>query len=178
MKKVIKDSITIRAAIVLLVLLLISLYISSGYLAKYINDDFDDNVSKVAKFDFVINEGEILELDLSGIKGPGDSQEYTFAVSASENNNVALDCEVKLETSNNLPLNITITPDGSTPAETDATIGNGVVYSIYSQTFVAPNSQYSDIFTINVSWPESANDNKYTGLVEAICLSVNCEQVD
>ena len=164
--------------LVLLVLLLISLYISSGYLAKYIQNDIDDDASAVAKFDFLINEGEVLELDLSGIKGPGDSREYTFAVSASEINNVALDCEVKLETSNNLPLDITITPDGDTPVKTDATIGNGIVYSIYSQTQIEPNTQYSDIFTINVSWPDSAKDNKYKGLVEAICLTVNSEQVD
>ena len=89
LRKIVKESYTARALLLLLVLLLISLYLSSGYLARYVTSANNSVSSRTAKFSFNINNNSSIELDLSAVNAPGTSQSYSFNVVSSRSNEVA-----------------------------------------------------------------------------------------
>lgn len=177
MKRIIKDSVLLRTCAVLVALLLVSLYLASGYLAKYVSDNDTDEGSGIASFDFIINNGETIELDLSSIKAPGDSEEFTFRIASPDTNEVRVEHLVRVDSSNNLPLEISVTPAGESSVSSEAEKGTGIVYNIQSLTTVEPNVASTETFTVTVEWPATARNVSYSGMNEAVCVSVSGTQV-
>lgn len=178
LRKIVKESYTARALLLLLVLLLISLYLSSGYLARYVTSANNSASSRTAKFSFNINNNSSLELDLSAVNAPGTSHSYSFDVVSSSTNEVARGYLVKVKTTNNLPLNITLADDSSTLASTTATKGTGISYELTTSGTVAAGTALSKRYTITVSWPANETSSDYAGVIGVISLEVSGTQID
>ena len=177
-KKMLKESFTVRAILLLLALLLISLYIASGYLAKYTSNAGDNDGANVAAFSFNINNDTALNLDLSSVNAPGTSQTYTFTVVSPNTNEVARNCSISIKTTNNLPLTISLQENSTTLAQTTAAVGTGIAYELSANGQVAPNTALSKTYTVTVAWPAAQNSSSYAGVVGAVLLEVKGVQLD
>jgi hypothetical protein len=93
---------------------LISSYVISGTLAKYVTSANSDESASVAAFVFELNDGASSQMvDLSGIKKPGDEKIFTFSVSNSRTggkvSEVAMNYIISLQLNGSIPLEATIT---------------------------------------------------------------------
>lgn len=177
-KKMLKESFTVRAILLLLALLMISLYIASGYLAKYTSNAGDNDGADVAAFSFNINNNDTITLDLSSITGPGTSQTYYFTVTSPNTNEVARNYAVDVKTTNNLPLTLTLKEGETTLAATTSTVATGIAYELTANGQVAPNTALSKSYSLVVAWPSNQNSTDYSKVVGAISISVTGVQVD
>ena len=178
-KKIFKESFSVRAIMILLVVLLISLYISSGYLAKYTSSSSDDAGARISAFSFDINNSTALSLDLSNVNAPGTSQAYTFTVNSPISNETSRSYTILIKNTNNLPLTLTLTD--ATPtilATTTATAGTGIAYDLSTSGNVAPGAAFSKTYTLTVAWPAAQNLPANAGKTDAILLEVTGEQLD
>lgn len=178
LKRFAKDSFTLRAVMILLVLLLISLYISSGYLAKYASDNSRNEGAGVANFSFDINNSSTINLDLSSITGPGASQTYTFTVNSPASTEVARHYEVIVKTTNNLPLTLTLADQTETLDSTTDPVATGVSYELSTYGDVAVGTALSKTYTLTVAWPAAQNSTDYSKVVGTISIEVSGTQVD
>ena len=178
LKRMAKDSFLLRAVMLVLVLLLVSMYIASGYLAKYISDGDNDDAAGVASYSFNINNSTALNLDLSSVNAPGTSQTYTFTVASPNTNEVARHYEVLVKTTNNLPLTLTLKEGVTTLDATSDTVATGIAYDISTSGNVASGSAFSKTYSLIVAWPANQNSTSYAGVVDTVSLEVTGTQID
>ena len=178
-KRILKESFSVRAILILLVILIISLYISSGYLAKFITNTSDSDGARVASYTFNINNNTALALDLSSVNAPGTSQTYTFTVVSPNTNEVARNYNVLIKTTNNLPLTLTLADSTPTTlASTTATVATGIAYQLSDSGNIAANTAFSRTYTLTVSWPAAQTSPNYSSVVDVIMLEVTGTQID
>lgn len=104
----------LRASAAILIMTLISSYVISGTLAKYVTSANSDESASVAAFVFELNDGASSQMvNLSGIKKPGDEKIFTFSVSNSRTggkvSEVAMNYIISLQLNGSIPLKATIT---------------------------------------------------------------------
>jgi hypothetical protein len=187
----------LRASAAILIMTLISSYVISGTLAKYVTSANSDESASVAAFVFELNDGAYSQMvDLSGIKKPGDEKIFTFSVSNSRTggmvSEVAMNYIISLQLNGSIPLEATITSAGTqTAALLSAAIteGNATTLPQKSSTATATTAQSlsfsagstgQNTYTLTVTWPKEQNDSKYASAqtaAEAI-LTVTAEQTD
>lgn len=161
------------------VLCLTSIEITS---AKYISQSHGNDSALVACFSpSLISENNI---DISDIKKPGDSTEKkTFTVQNFSGDNVSevtMKYTISLKTTGNLPLCFTLfDADGNSLEVWDYNGTNGQRKYKYECPLVfSPGTTQSHAYQLKAEWSNTQNDSKFSGMTDAVYLSVIWEQVD
>lgn len=149
--------------------------------AKYISQSHGNDSASVARFSpSLISENNI---DISDIKKPGDSTEKTFKVqnfSGDSVSEVTMKYTISLKTTGNLPLCFTIC---------DVSESNSVIWTCdgisgnqkyeYECPFVfSPGVAQAHDYKLKAEWSNTQNDSKFSGMTDAVYVSVKWEQVD
>ncbi len=150
--------------------------------AKYISQSHGNDSASVASFSpSLISENNI---DISGIKKPGDSTEKPFKVqnfSGDSVSEVTMTYTITLKTTGNLPLCFTLLDaDGNTLAvwDCDGTSGQQKYKYESLTTVFSPGTPQSHTYQLKAEWSNTQNDSKFSGMTDAVYVSVKWEQVD
>ena len=149
--------------------------------AKYISQSHGNDSASVARFSpSLISENNI---DISDIKKPGDSTEKTFKVQNFSGDNVSevtMTYTITLKTTGNLPLTFTLLDaNGNSLKVWDCNGTNGQrEYKYESPTVFSPGTTQSHAYQLKVEWSNTQNDSKFSGMTDAVYVSVKWEQVD
>ena len=149
--------------------------------AKYISQSHGNDSASVACFSpSLISENNI---DISGIKKPGDSTEKTFTVqnfSGDSVSEVTTKYTISLKTTGNLPLTFTLLDaNGNSLKVWDCNGTNGQREYKYECPLVfSPGTTQSHAYQLKAEWPAGQNGAQFAGLTDAVYLSVIWEQVD
>ena len=149
--------------------------------AKYISQSHGNDSASVACFSpSLIAENNI---DISDIKKPGDSTEKTFKVqnfSGDSVSEVTMKYKIILKTTGNLPLTFTLLDGEETVLETwdcDGISGKQE-YKYESPTVFSPGVAQTHDYTIRAQWQSDRNAARFSGMTDAVYVSVKWEQVD
>ena len=150
--------------------------------AKYILQSHGNDSASVACFSpSLISENNI---DISDIKKPGDSTEKTFKVqnfSGDSVSEVTMKYTISLKTTGNLPLCFTLLDaDGNSLEVWDCNGTNGQQEYKYESltTVFSPGTPQSHTYQLKAEWSNTQNDSKFSGMTDAVYVSVKWEQVD
>lgn len=150
--------------------------------AKYISQSHGNDSASVACFSpSLISENNI---DISDIKKPGDSTEKTFKVqnfSGDSVSEVTMKYTISLKTTGNLPLCFTLLDaNGNSLKVWDCNGTNGQrEYKYESLTTVfSPGVAGTHDYTIRAQWQSDRNAARFSGMTDAVYVSVKWEQVD
>ena len=148
--------------------------------AKYIFQSHGNDSASVARFSpALITENNI---DISGIKKPGYSTEKTFTVqnfSGDSVSEVTMKYTISLKTTGNLPLTFTLLDAAGNSLVWDCNGTNGQQeYKYESPTVFSPGTPQSHTYQLKAEWPNTQNDSKFSGMTDAVYVSVKWEQVD
>ena len=149
--------------------------------AKYIFQSHGNDSASVARFSpSLISENNI---DISDIKKPGDSTEKTFKVqnfSGGSVSEVTMTYTITLKTTGNLPLCFTLLDaDGNSLEVWECNGTNGQQkYEYESLTVFSPGTPQSHTYQLKAEWSNTQNDSKFSGMTDAVYVSVKWEQVD
>lgn len=149
--------------------------------AKYISQSHGNDSASVARFSpSLISENNI---DISDIKKPGDSTEKTFKVqnfSGGSVSEVTMTYTITLKTTGNLPLCFTLLDaDGNSLEVWECNGTNGQQkYEYESLTVFSPGVAGTHDYTIRAQWQSDRNAARFSGMTDAVYLSVKWEQVD
>ena len=152
------DSITLRVAAVLLLLVMITSCMVSGQYARYITTAAGSDSAHVAKFS--IQESSTLLTENIAISMIPGTTENT-AITIKNDSEVAVSYTVNV-TNQNFPLTFQI-QDGST---------------LHAIPFVSTlNPGATMTYTLITTWPGEA-DNRYAGMVDLLEISMSAVQID
>ena len=149
--------------------------------AKYIFQSHGNDSASVACFSpSLISENNI---DISDIKKPGDSTEKTFTVQNFSGDNVSevtMKYTISLKTTGNLPLCFTLLDaDGNSLEVWDYNGTNGQrEYKYESPTVFSPGVEGTHNYKIRAQWQSDRNAARFSGMTDAVYVSVKWEQVD
>ena len=149
--------------------------------AKYISQSHGNDSVSVACFSpSLISENNI---DISGIKKPGDSTEKPFTVqnfSGDSVSEVTMKYTISLKTTGNLPLCFTLLDaDGNSLEVWDCNGTNGQrEYKYESLTVFSPGTAQAQNYKLKAEWAAGQNGAQFAELTDAVYLSVIWEQVD
>lgn len=150
--------------------------------AKYISQSHGNDSASVARFSpSLISENNI---DISDIKKPGDSTEKTFKVqnfSGDSVSEVTMKYTISLKTTGNLPLTFTLLDaNGNSLKVWDCNGTNGQrEYKYESLTTVfSPGVEGTHNYKIRAQWQSDRNAARFSGMTDAVYVSVKWEQVD
>lgn len=149
--------------------------------AKYISQSHGNDSASVACFSpSLIAENNI---DISDIKKPGDSTEKTFKVQDFSGDNVSevtMTYTITLKTTGNLPLTFTLLDaNGNSLKVWDCNGTNGQrEYKYESPTVFSPGVAQTHNYKIRAQWQSDRNAARFSGMTDAVYLSVIWEQVD
>ena len=150
--------------------------------AKYIFQSHGNDSASVARFSpALITENNI---DISGIKKPGDSTTQTFEVqnySGGSVSEVTIKYTISLKTTGNLPLHFTLLDAGGHSLKVwDCNGTNGQQEYKYESltTVFSPGTPQSHTYQLKAEWSNTQNDSKFSGMTDAVYVSVKWEQVD
>lgn len=164
----------LRAASILLCLVLVSSYLVCGMFARYTTSASGSDSARVAKFE--IKGGEISSSMITADLVPGEIKACEIKIE--NKSEVAVDYEViikKMES--NLPLTFKVYDTSYTGDEGYLT---GVTDATGETTFSAhlvPNSEQKT-YKLFIEWPKEKNSSKYAGYVDTIQVTVSATQID
>lgn len=150
--------------------------------AKYISQSHGNDSASVARFSpSLISENNI---DIPDIKKPGDSTEKTIKVQNFSGDNVSevtMTYTITLKTTGNLPLRFTLLDThGHSLKVWECNGTNGQQEYKYESltTVFSPGTPQSHTYQLKAEWSNTQNDSKFSGMTDAVYLSVKWEQVD
>lgn len=146
-----KLNIPMCAALVLMILTMISIHLTSGLYARYTTTATASDSARVAKFDVYVSA--TYDQLVSILIQPGEDVEKYFAVENKSEVAVVVKFDVASKYSN-LPLEFQHLVSG----------------------VIAPGETKN--VPILITWPADENDDKYIGMVDLLEISVRVEQVD
>ena len=163
---------------------LVALYLTSVEFAsaKFVSEASAADGATAAQFSpSLIYENNI---DILGIKKPGDSTEKTFTVqnfSGDSVSEVTIKYKIVVKTTGNLPLKFSILDGGRNSVAVwpyDGISGeHEYTYETDSLIF-SPGVNGPHSYTLKAEWPAEENGAQFAGLTDAVYLSVVWEQVD
>ena len=150
--------------------------------AKYHSEANAHDSANAALFSPSLSSDE--NIDVSGIKKPGDVVEQTFQVHNSSGGNVSevtMKYKIILKTTGNLPLTFTLLDGGGNSVAVwncNGTSGkHEYTYQTDSLCFNTATCERHD-YSLKVEWQGDKNNARFSGMTDAVYLSVIWEQVD
>lgn len=151
--------------------------------AKYISQSHGNDSASVASFSpSLVYDNNI---DISDIKKPGDSTTKTFEVrnysGDSGVSEVTIKYTISLKTTGNLPLRFTLLDThGHSLKVWECNGTNGQQEYKYESltTVFSPGTPQSHTYQLKAEWSNTQNDSKFSGMTDAVYVSVKWEQVD
>lgn len=149
--------------------------------AKYNSESHAQDSANAAMFSPSLLSDD--KIDVSGIKKPGDNVETKFSVhnsSDSKASEVTMKYKICLKTTGNLPLTFTLLNGaGNTVATWDCngTSGNKN-YEYFCPNFFSPETNQTHDYELKVEWQDDRKESRFSGMTDAVYLSVTWEQVD
>ena len=139
--------------------------------AKYIFQSHGNDSASVARFSPALNTEN--NIDISGIKKPGDSTTQTFEVqnySGGSVSEVTIKYTISLKTTGNLPLHFTLLDAGGHSLKVwDCNGTNGQrEYKYESLTVFSPGTPQSHTYQLKAEWSNTQNDSKFSGMTDAV----------
>ena len=153
-------------------------------LARYVSESNADGNATVALFSPSWVSDNI---DISGIKKPGDSVEKDFEIrNYTEDNHLSEVCvryKIVLKTTGNLPLHFALLDKSTLQLQSWDCAGNsGECAYEYASSFVfAPATKQSHGYKLLVEWDKwdnAQNGAQFAGAVDAVCIEVEWTQED
>ncbi len=168
-----------RIAALLVCLVLITTYLLSGAYSKFYNTASGGDSARVARFSpeftfTVINVENRL---------PGYSAEIPFTVQNTSNENpseVAMKYKIVLKTTGNIPLTFTLKNSEGTALQTRNCDGKSgeCVYEYDPLRVFSVGTNEEDNYSLKIKWENTKKDAKFSGMTDAVYLSVGFEQID
>lgn len=170
-----------RIAALLVCLVLITTYLLSGAYSKFFSGASGSDSARVAHFSPKFTSTEIIDVENAK---PGYTAEIDFTVQNTSDDKVsevAMKYKIVLKTTGNMPLKFTVCKsDGSDSKEF---ICNGTsgekTYEYTNDTLVfGVGTKETQNYKLKIEWSSGENDAKFSGMTEAVYLSVEFEQID
>lgn len=155
-------------------------------MAKYASGASGGDSAKVAVFAPALSTES--NINFSSVKKPGDSETVHFTVQNTTGetvSEVAMRYRITLRTTGNLPLVFTLTDGDSTVAEWDCNGKSGEQTFTCLETALASmlfdaGTKEARAYQLTAEWKNDSDRNGavFAGLTDAVCVSVEWEQVD
>lgn len=167
-----------RLWVLLLYLALVTSLILSVTLARYASGMSGTGTATVAAM--AGDASSTLQMSLDRMTPGGEGKELKFQVVNFTDNavsEVALDYQITVTTTGNLPLTFHLTADTA-----EHTVSGGTVLSgVKSQTltggaFPLTGEKQAHTYTLTASWPPSANDGGYSQEIDLVTVRVEAKQ--
>jgi len=159
----------LRAAGVLLCLVLASTYLVCGMFARYTTSASGSDSARVAKFS--ISGTAIQSADITADLSPGE--EKTCEMEINNDSEVAVEFEVSIKNlTNNLPLDFSVRLQEDGGGEDDLDEVHSFVFTDQM------NPGEKTIYKLYILWPGDASSPQYSGMVDQIRVTVNATQID
>ena len=149
-------------------------------LARYISESNADGNATVALFSpSWVSEN----IDISGVKKPGDRVEKAFEIRNYEGDNLSEVCvryKIVLKTTGNLPLHFALLDESALQLQSWDCAGNSgeCTFEYESLSVFAPATKQSHGYTLLVEWNSAQNGAQFAGGVDAVCIEVEWTQGD
>lgn len=160
----------LRTAAILMCLVAASLYLVTGLYARYTTSTTGSDGARVAKFEISTGGDLISGNPFQVTMKPGDTgaeKRQTRTVTVQNNSEVAVECILTAENkTGNLPVVLTW-------VNGDTTITSNTLC-----VDLAARDTASHTYTLQIDWPEDANDVKYSREVDHIVVTILCQQID
>ena len=149
-------------------------------LARYVSESNADGNATVALFSpSWVSEN----IDISGVKKPGDRVEKNFEIRNYTGDNLSEVCiqyKIVLKTTGNLPLHFALLDESTLQLQSWDCAGNsGECAYEYASSFVfAPATKQSHGYKLLVEWDSAQNGAQFAGAVDAVCIEVEWTQGD
>jgi len=165
----------LRAAAVLFCLVLLSLWMVSGLLARYTVSGTGSDSARTASFTVTAdldNFEQTFPVEINPYSG-----EQTVSVTVNNASETAIAFDFSLSLEGNLPLKLTYSTDGDTEEKelTDNTLTDSDSCQWQGNL---PAGNENRIYTIHISWADDEKGYQYAHGVELITLSVTARQID
>ena len=172
--------------IILMILILICSDIIRRTYAKYQSTAISEATMDLAYY--LINEQSISQdLKVGSILPSSTPYTYTVYVANYKNNErteTALEYDIKLKTTTNLPLTYAVYKDGDTQNNLISTTrteadsdGTYFTYMTVTSGTLGFDTDESHVYTISIEFPTSYNNASYEGIIEYIQVTVNASQM-
>lgn len=170
-----------RIAALLACLTLITTYLLSGAYSKFFSGASGSDSARVARFSpKFTSTGKIIENQL-----PGYSAEIPFTVQNTSDDKVsevAMKYKIVLKTTGNIPLKfILLDKSENTTFETwdcDGKSGEQKYYYTNDTLVFGVGTKASIDYKLKIEWPIGKNNAQFSGMTDAVYLSVEFEQID
>lgn len=171
-----------RFAALLGCLTLISAYLLSGVYSKFYTSASGGDSARVAHFSPKFTSTEIIKVEN---RLPGYSAEIPFTVQNTSNENpseVAMKYKIVLKTTGNIPLKFTLLDNsGNTTFETwdcNGTSGERSYEYTDSSLVFGVGTKETVNYKLKIEWTSDRNNAQFSGMTDAVYLSVEFEQID
>lgn len=169
-----------RIAALLVCLVLITTYLLSGAYSKFYTSASGGDSARVAHFSPKFTSTKVLHFE----KTPGYTTEIDFTVqnySGEEIPEVAMKYKIVLKTTGNIPLTFTLKNSEGTALLTRNCDGKSgeQIYEYTSDSLVfGVGTKETVQYKFKIEWPEAQNNAQFSGMTDAVYLSVEFEQID
>ena len=149
-------------------------------LARYVSESNADGNATVALFSpSWVSEN----IDISGVKKPGDRVEKNFEIRNYTGDNLSEVCiqyKIVLKTTGNLPLHFALLDESTLQLQSWDCAGNSgeCTFEYESLSVFAPATKQSHGYTLLVEWNSAQNGAQFAGAVDAVCIEVEWRQGD
>ena len=170
----------VRSVVLLSCLFLISTYTVSDLYARYCTAGSGTDSARVAQFspNFTSGPGIIVSDKKAGYT---DTLTFTVQNSDAALSEVAMKYTIGVKTTGNLPLEFRLLDSSSNLLGTRTCSGTEGAreyqYTHNSFVFDAGTAE-SRNYTLQMEWPADKNDGQFSGMTDAVYLSVAFEQID
>ena len=174
-----------RVAALLVCLVLITTYLLSGAYSKFYTSASGGDSARVARFspDFT-SDVITVENQLPGFPNiPDNSYLIYFSVqnyTGDKASEVAMKYKIVLKTTGNIPLKFTLLNGERNQLETwdcNGTSGECVYEYDPSRVFGVGTKETAQ-YKLKIEWPSDRNNAQFSGMTDAVYLSVEFEQID
>lgn len=176
-----------RVAALLVCLVLITTYMLSGAYSKFFSGASGGDGARVARFSpSFTSTGIIIENQLPGFPDvTNNSYEIPFEVKNTSDDKVsevAMKYKIVVKTTGNIPLTFTLFDGTPTKLETwecDGKSGEQTYkYPDDSSFIFGVGTKETANYKLKIEWPSERNDAQFSGMTDAVYLSVEFEQID
>lgn len=171
-----------RVAALLVCLVLITTYMLSGAYSKFFSGASGGDGARVARFSPKFTSDKIITVN-NQIPGYNDKISFTVQNTSDDKvSEVAMKYKIVLKTTGNIPLKfILLDKSENTTFETwdcNGTSGEQKYYYTNDTLVFGVGTKASIDYKLKIEWPSDRNNAQFSGMTDAVYLSVEFEQID